>query len=69
MGDSDGQIILPFNFRLDYTEDGYTLYQPGEIINDQTLKSNNQILVEYGAQVPSNLKTGLENITNLEDKI
>jgi hypothetical protein len=50
MGDSDGQIILPFNFRLDYTEDEYILHQPGEVINNQTLNSNNQILIEYGTK-------------------
>jgi hypothetical protein len=48
IGDSDGQIILPFNFRLDHAEDGYILHQPGEKIDDETLESNNQILVEYG---------------------
>jgi hypothetical protein len=69
IGDSDGQIILVFNFRLDYTEDEYILHQPGEVINDQTLECNNQILVEYGAQVPSNLKTKLEDLTDLEDKV
>jgi hypothetical protein len=56
MGDSYSQIILPFPFRLDFNEDGYILHQPGEELNEETLESNNQILVEYGAQVPSNLK-------------
>jgi hypothetical protein len=45
MGESDCQIILPFNFRLDYTEDGYILHQPGEKIDDQIFESNNKILV------------------------
>jgi hypothetical protein len=69
MGDSHNQIILPFNLRLDYTEDGYILHQPGEIIDDETFESNNQILIEYGAKVPSNLKTRLEDLTDLENRV
>jgi hypothetical protein len=61
MGDSHNQIILPFPFRLDFNEDRYLLHQPGEVIDDEIFESNNQILVEYGAQVPSNLKTRLED--------
>jgi predicted oxidoreductase len=55
MGDSHNQIILPFNLRLDYNEDIYILHQPGELIDDETLNSNNKILIEYGGKVPSNL--------------
>jgi hypothetical protein len=69
MGDSDSQIILPFNFRLDFTEEEYILHQPGEEINEDTGESNNQILVEYGAKLPSNLKTRLEDLTDLEDRV
>jgi hypothetical protein len=68
-GDSYNQIILPFNFRVDYTEEGYIFHQPEEEINDKTLESNNQILVEYGTQIPSNLKTRLEDLTYLEGRV
>jgi hypothetical protein len=60
---------VTFGFRLDFTEEGYILHQPGEKINDQTLEYNNKILVENGAQVPSNLKTKLQDLTDLEDRV
>jgi hypothetical protein len=69
MGDSHNQIILPFNLRLDYNEDGYILHQTGEEIDDETFEPNNQILIEYGVQVPSNLKTRVKDLTELEDRI
>jgi hypothetical protein len=49
MGDSNHQIILSINFRLDFTEERYILHQQGEEINEETLEPYNKMLVEYCA--------------------
>jgi hypothetical protein len=58
MGDSDHLIILPFNVRLDFMNQEKKL-----------MTRHVSLIIKYCAQVPSNLKTRLENITNLENGV